>query len=224
MEDEISDLRSQLASMQEQKYEACRGMEREEERLKAELGAERERAAAAEARLRAAADQLEAAHRERDQLGQQLLTARQQHFQQQLSQQQQQQQQPSSLPPDLTTNSVDLARLRELRRMVKEECDSLLARRELLQQDVVNIAKQLGDGTNGGGGNVSNNNSASSLDASFRFSGGGGAVAVSHEHILGAPDGKSACSKSAPGTSTTMSPSHAFSSLATKAYKVLFPA
>ncbi len=183
-------------------------------------------------------------NKDKDQLSQQLLQIRQKHFQQQHQfsssngdangNLHHQQQQPSSLPPEVTPGGVDLQRLRELRRVVREECEQLLARKEMLQQDVVLLARQINGASSSSVADdtfhkqhhpvikksASLSHKRGSLDFASSRRGGAPSSSVSANPSPSSSSSNPASSpNSAPATSTAMSPAHAFSSLA-KAYKV----
>ena len=181
-------------------------------------------------------------NKDKDQLSQQLLQIRQKHFQQQhqfsssngdANGNLHQQQQPSSLPPEVTPGGVDLQRLRELRRVVREECEQLLARKEMLQQDVVLLARQINGASSSSVADdtfhkqhhpvikksASLSHKRGSLDFASSRRGGAPSSSVSANPSPSSSSNPASSPNSAPATSTAMSPAHAFSSLA-KAYKV----
>ncbi len=165
-------------------------------------------------------------NKDKEMVSQQLIQLRQQQFQQQLSTSGNQQ--PSSLPPDLSISGVDLHKLRELRRAVRDECEQLLARKELLQQDVVILARQLSQqqqlstaATDSCHNNpVKRHHSSYSKRGSLDLKRASSSAAPSTQISANPnPSSTTSSSSSAPATSTAMSPAHAFSSLA-RAYKV----
>ena len=93
--------------------------------------------------------------------------------------------QPSSLPPDLILASqADLQKLNELRRLVQEECDQLVTRKERLQREVVSSNgnwQQLFAPTHSfpNPSSSASNGGSLSLDASFRFSEGSEPTSIS---------------------------------------------
>ncbi len=182
-------------------------------------------------------------NKDKDQLSQQLLQIRQKQFQQQqhhfsspngdANGNLHHQQQPSSLPPEVTPGGVDLQRLRELRRVVREECEQLLARKEMLQQDVVLLARQINGASSSSVADdtchkqhhpvikksASLSHKRGSLDFASSRRGGAPSSSVSANPSPSSSSNPASSPNSAPATSTAMSPAHAFSSLA-KAYKV----
>lgn len=124
--------------------------------------------------------------------------------------------QPSSLPPDLVAASqADLHRLHELRRLVQDECDQLLVKKEYLQQDLV-LGQQglwlLPSSSSSKDGSLS-------LDSSLRLT----AKQQQQPQLTEAKRAKAAAAgNTGSGSGSSNMATHALSSLA-KAYKVSCP-
>ena len=95
---------------------------------------------------------------------------------------------PSSLPLELVNNAHrEVRRLQELRRIIQEECDHLLLRKERLKEEV-----GCGEGAEGGRlwldypGHCHHSSGSMSLDASFQYGEGEDTSRVDNPPALGA--------------------------------------